>query len=105
MFQFDNTQQTIKYKLNLKNQTTMKKYMIDILLEGIDDEARIKLLPKEQEIIKEWEENGTLLASYIKGDTAGIYLVLTANDKSDADKKLSTLPYYPYMKIEIITLR
>ena len=83
----------------------MMKFMIDILLQGIDDETRMKLLPKEQEIIKEWEDNGTLLASYIKSDTAGIYLVILANDKSDADKKLSTLPYYPYMKIEIMTLR
>ena len=79
--------------------------MIDILLQGIDDETRMKLLPKEQEIIKEWEDNGTLLASYIKSDAAGIYLVLMADDKADADKKLSTLPYYPYMKIEIMTLR
>ncbi|MBL7911314.1 MAG: hypothetical protein JNJ41_09700 [Bacteroidia bacterium] len=83
----------------------MNKFMIDILLQGIDNDTRIKLLPKEQEIIKEWEENGTLLASYIKAETAGIYLVLKANDKSDADKMLSTLPYYPYMKIEIIALR
>jgi len=79
--------------------------MIDIHLQGIDNETRLKLLPREQEIIKEWEDNGTLLASYIKSDTAGIYLVLTANDKSDAVSKLSTLPYYPYMKIEIIQLR
>lgn len=83
----------------------MNKFMIDILLQGLDNETRMKLLPEEQEIIKEWEDNGTLLASYIKGDTAGIYLVLMANDKLDADKKLSTLPYYPYMKIEIMTLR
>ena len=83
----------------------MTKFMIDILLQGIDDETRIELLPREQEIIKEWENNGTLLASYIKGEIAGIYLVLMANDKADADKKLSTLPYYPYMKIEIIALR
>ncbi len=83
----------------------MKKFMIDILLQGLDHETRMKLLPKEVEIIKEWEENGTLLASYIKEDTAGIYLVLNADDKAEADKKLSTLPYYPYMKIEIMTLR
>lgn len=83
----------------------MKKFMIDILLQGIDNETRIKLLPKEQEIIKEWEEKGILLAQYIKEEVAGIYLVLMADDKADADKKLSTLPYYPYMKIEIMTLR
>ncbi len=83
----------------------MKKFMIDILLQRIDDETRTKLLPKELEIINEWEKNGTLLASYIKEDVAGIYLVLVADDKADADKKLSTLPYYPYMKIEIMTLR
>ena len=71
----------------------MKKFMIDILLQGIDDETRLQLLPKEQEIIKEWEANGTLLASYVKSDIPGIYLVLQANDKLDADKKLSTLPY------------
>ncbi len=83
----------------------MKKFMIDILLQGIDDETRLRLLPKEQEIIKEWEDNGTLLASYIKSDIAGIYLVLMATDKLEADKKLSMLPYYPYMKIDIMTLR
>jgi hypothetical protein len=83
----------------------MKKFMIDILLQGIDEETRMRLLPREQEIIKEWEDNGSLLASYIKVDSAGIYLVLMANDKLDADKKLSTLPYYPYMKIEMMTLR
>jgi hypothetical protein len=65
----------------------------------------MKLLPKELEIIKQWEDNGTLLSSYIKADSPGIFLVLLANDKSDADRKLSTLPYYPYMKIEIMTLR
>ncbi len=79
--------------------------MIDILLQGLDNETRMKLLPKEQEMIKEWQDSGTLLASYIKADTAGIYLVLIAEDKADADRKLSTLPYYPYMKIEITTLR
>ncbi|MBY0424959.1 MAG: muconolactone Delta-isomerase family protein [Cytophagales bacterium] len=79
--------------------------MIDILLQGITDDIRMKLLPQEQEMIKQWEENGTLLASYIKADVPGIYLVLAAEDKADADKKLSTLPYYPYMKIDIQTLR
>jgi len=83
----------------------MNKFMIDILLQGLENETRMALLPKEQEMIKEWEVNGTLLASYIKADTAGIYLVLLAEDKSDVDKKLSTLPYYPYMKIDIMTLR
>jgi hypothetical protein len=83
----------------------MKKFMIDIFLQGIDDETRVRLLLNEQEILKEWEVNGTLLASYIKGDTPGIYLVLMAKDKSDADEKLSVLPYYPYMKIEIVALR
>lgn len=83
----------------------MNKFMIDILLQGLDNETRMKLLPREQEIIKEWTDDGTLLASYIKSEIAGIYLVLMANDKSDADKKLSTLPYYPYMKIEMVALR
>lgn len=83
----------------------MNKFMIDILLQGIDNETRMKLLPREQELIKEWEENGTLLNSYIKAEPAGIYLILLAEDKLDADKKLATLPYYPYMKIEIIPLR
>ena len=79
--------------------------MIDIFLQGIDDDTRMRLLPREQEIIKEWEQNGTLLASYIKAEVAGIFLVLMAEDKIDANKKLSTLPYYPYMKIDIIPVR
>jgi muconolactone delta-isomerase len=83
----------------------MKKFMIDIILQGIDDETRKNLLAKEQAMIKEWEDNGILLVSYIKADTPGIYMVLMADDKADANQKLSTLPYYPYMKIEIMGLR
>lgn len=81
--------------------------MVNILLnlKQLDNETRMKLLPREQEIIKEWETNGTLVSSYIKQEIAGIYLVLMANDAADADAKLSTLPYYPYMEIEIEELR
>lgn len=85
--------------------TYMRTFMIDILLQGMDNETRMRLLPAEQAIIKEWEEQGTLLASYIKQDVAGIYLLLKAEDARDADAKLATLPYYPYMKIAIVALR
>ncbi len=83
----------------------MRTFMIDILLQGLDDETRMRLLPAEQAMIKTWQDEGTLLASYIKQDVAGIYLLLKANDAQDADAKLATLPYYPYMKIAIVALR
>ncbi len=83
----------------------MQKFMIDILLQGLDNETRMRLLPAEQAMVKTWEEDGTLLASYIKQDAAGIYLVLLAQDTQDADAKLSKLPDYPYMKIEMTSLR
>ena len=83
----------------------MRTFMIDILLQGLDDESRMRLLPAEQAMIKTWQDEGTLLASYIKQDVAGIYLLLKANDAQDADAKLATLPYYPYMKIAIVALR
>ncbi|MCF8147416.1 MAG: hypothetical protein K9J50_02550 [Sulfuritalea sp.] len=83
----------------------MQKFMIDILLQGLDNETRMRLLPAEQAMVKTWEEDGTLLASYIKQDAAGIYLDLLAQDAQDADAKLSKLPYYPYMKIEMASLR
>ena len=38
----------------------MNKFMIDILLKGIDDETRMKLLPREQEIIKDLKERDIL---------------------------------------------
>ena len=82
----------------------MRTFMIDILLQSIDDETRLRLLPKEQEIIKGWEAEGTLLASYIKQDVAGIYLLLKASDAQE-DAKHATLPYYPYMKLAIVALR
>jgi hypothetical protein len=40
-----------------------------------------------------------------KADSPGIYLILKAEDKADADRTLSTLPYYPYMKTEMMALR
>jgi muconolactone delta-isomerase len=83
----------------------MKKFMADILLEGIDNETRMKLLPREQELVKEMEENGTILSSYIKADVSGIYIVMQGEDAANIDAMLSTLPYYPYMKISLTALR
>ena len=31
----------------------MKKFMLNIQLEGLDNETRMKLLPREQELVKE----------------------------------------------------
>ncbi len=83
----------------------MKKFMLNIQLEGLDVETRMKLLPREQEVVKELEQNGTIVDTFIKLDMSGIFIVMMANDFEDVHTKLSTLPYYPYMKIEIIPVR
>ena len=83
----------------------MKKFMLNIQLEGLDTETRMKLLPREQEVVKELEENGTIVDNFIKLDMSGIFMVIMAEDVEDVHSKLSTLPYYPYMKIEIIPVR
>jgi muconolactone delta-isomerase len=83
----------------------MKKFMLNIELDGLDNETRIKLLPKEQEVVKELEQRGTIIETFIKLDMSGIFMVVIANDTEDVHSKLSTLPYYPYMNIEIIPVR
>ena len=83
----------------------MKKFMLNILLEGLDNETRMTLLPREQELVKEMEENGTIVDNFIKLDMSGIFMIMMASDLDEVHSKLSTLPYYPYMKIEIMTLR
>lgn len=83
----------------------MKRFMLNILLEGLDTETRMALLPKEQALIKELEENGTIVDTFIKLDMSGIFMVVVGNDIEEVHSKLSILPYYPYMKIEIIQLR
>ena len=83
----------------------MNKFMLNILLQGIDQDTRITLLPKEQELVKQMEENGTITSSYIKLDMSGIFMVVMAADEKDVHDKLSILPYYPYMKIDIVPLR
>jgi muconolactone delta-isomerase len=83
----------------------MKKFMLNIQLEGLDNETRMKLLPREQEVVKELEQNGTIVDTFIKLDMSGIFIVMMAADAEDIHAKLSTLPYYPYMKIEIIPVR
>ena len=83
----------------------MGKFMIDIQLEGLDTETRMKLLPREQELVKELEQNGTIIKTYIKLDMSGIYMVIIAADSDDVHSKLSILPYYPFMRIEIVSIR
>ena len=79
--------------------------MIDILLEGLDSETRMKLLPEEQKLVKVLESDGTILDNFIKLDMSGIYMVVMANDQDDVHAKLSVLPYYPFMKIVITPIR
>ena len=79
--------------------------MLNIELDGLDNETRIKLLPKEQEVVKELEQRGTIVETFIKLDMSGIFMVVIANDTEDVHSNLSTLPYYPYMNIEIIPVR
>jgi muconolactone delta-isomerase len=83
----------------------MKKFMLNIQLEGLDHETRMKLLPREQEVVKELEQNGTIVDTFIKLDMSGIFIVMVASDSDDVHAKLSLLPYYPYMKIEIVPIR
>ncbi len=79
--------------------------MIDILLEGLDTETRMKLLPEEQRLVKVLESDGTIVDNFIKLDMSGIYMVVMANDQDDVHAKLSILPYYPFMKIAITPIR
>lgn len=79
--------------------------MLNIQLAGLDNETRMKLLPREQEVVKELEQNGTIVDTFIKLDMSGIFIVMVAADSDDVHAKLSTLPYYPYMKIDIIPIR
>ena len=79
--------------------------MINIQLEGLDTETRMKLFPREQELVKELEQNGTIIETYIKLDMSGIYMVIIAADSDDVHSKLSILHYYPFMKIEIVPFR
>jgi len=83
----------------------MKKFMVDIILEGLDHETRMKLLPKEQELVKFLEQDGTIVDNFIKLDMSGIYMVIMATDADDVHTRLSLLPYYPYMKITIVPIR
>ncbi len=39
----------------------MKKFMLNIQLEGLDIDTRMKLLPREQELVKELEQNGSIV--------------------------------------------
>ena len=79
--------------------------MLDIQLKGLDNETRMKLLPREQELVKELEQNGTIVDTFIKLDMSGIFILMMATDAEDVHSKLSTLPYYPFMKIEIVPIR
>ena len=79
--------------------------MLNILLEGLDTETRMALLPKEQALVRELEENGTIVDTFIKLDMSGIFMVVVGNDIEEVHSKLSILPYYPFMKIEIIQKR
>ena len=79
--------------------------MLNIQLDGLDNETKMKLLPREQEVVKEMEQQWDIVDTCIKLDMSGIFMTMMATDSEDVHSKLSTLPYYPYMKIEIIPIR
>ena len=51
------------------------------------------------------EQNGTIIETYIKLDMSGIYMVIIAANSDDVHSELSILPYYPFMRIEIVPIR
>ena len=72
----------------------MKNFMLDIQLEGLDTETRMKLLPREQELVKVLEQNGTIVDTFIKLDMSGIFIVMMAADaelKNSHDRYVATL--------------
>lgn len=83
----------------------MQNFMLNITLQGLETETRMQLLPQEQAVVKELEDKGIILHTFIKQDMSGVFMVCSAENEAILHEQLALLPYYPYMKIEVSNLR
>jgi muconolactone delta-isomerase len=82
----------------------MKKFMVSVL-EDIAPELAAKLQPKENKIVGGWRESGMMLTMYFRADSLGLFGVMQAESADVILEHMKTLPFYPYMKIDIVELR
>ena len=79
----------------------MNKFMVEIKLHDLPMDKIGELAPPEDRMIKEMMDAGVIEKGYVLSDMSGAYIVINADDESDATGRLETLPMFPFMSLEI----
>jgi muconolactone delta-isomerase len=81
----------------------MKKFMVSVF-EDIDPILAEKLQAEENRIIAKWRETGMMIAMFFHADGKGLFGVMRAETAGVIMENMKTLPFYPFMKIDIVEL-
>ncbi len=79
------------------------RFMVSTGFQGPADEMN-DLIPQEQAHIKVLREQGIVEALYISSDHPLVWMVMQGESKEFIQQTLQSLPLYPYMQPEIMTL-
>jgi len=71
------------------------------IIESIDPEVAAKLQMIENRIVSGWREEGLVISLYTRADGAGLFAIMQAESATEILDNLKTLPFFPYMKIDM----
>jgi muconolactone delta-isomerase len=82
----------------------MKRFMVSVI-EDIDPQLAAKLQPEENKIIGSWRAKGMIVSMFFRADGSGLFAIMQSESESIIMDHMKTLPFFPYMKIEIAEIR
>jgi muconolactone delta-isomerase len=81
------------------------RYMINCTFSPEDEPAIIPLLPQETNHVKELIKQGSIETVYVSTDGGRhAWIIAQAVSKEEVLQMMATLPFYPYMKLEILKI-
>ncbi len=63
------------------------------------------LVPQEQAHVRALMERGTIETLYLSTDRSQVWLVMRGDSQAQVEQELRSFPLYPYMQLEIASLR
>jgi muconolactone D-isomerase len=80
------------------------KHLVSVTFVPGQEQAIAERMPAEQAHVRELLQRGAFEQLYVAADRAGVWVVAEAESGDDVQRTMSTLPLYPYMRLQITPL-
>jgi muconolactone delta-isomerase len=80
------------------------KHLVSVNFVPGEEGAIAERMPAEQAHVGELLHRGVFEQLYVAADRSGVWVVAEGDSQDDVQRTMSTLPLYPYMRLQITPL-